>query len=69
MLSLLIFEKGSVTVQTITSRVLGEVNDGGANHRAAQACAARWTKAGQEAFIVAPLSGDDLNDVWREVVR
>jgi hypothetical protein len=54
-------------VEAIT--VLGEVNDGGANHRAAQACAARWTKAGQEAFIVAPLSGDDLNDVWREVVR
>ncbi len=49
--------------------VLGEVNDGGANYRAAQACAARWIEAGQEAFIVAPLSGGDLNDVWREVVR
>jgi putative DNA primase/helicase len=53
-------------VEAIT--VLGEVNDGGANHRAAQACAARWIEAGQEAFIVAPLSGADLNEVWREVV-
>ena len=52
-------------IEAIT--VLGEVNDGGANHRAAQACAARWIEAGREAFIVAPLSGDDLNDVWREV--
>jgi hypothetical protein len=47
--------------------VLGEVNDGGANHRAAQACAARWIAAGQEAFIVTSLTGGDLNDVWREV--
>ncbi len=47
--------------------VLGEVNDGGANHRAAQACAASWIEAGREAFTVAPLRGDDLNDVWREV--
>jgi putative DNA primase/helicase len=52
-------------IEAIT--VLGEVNDGGANHRAAQTCAARWTKAGSEAFVVAPLSGSDLNDVWREV--
>jgi putative DNA primase/helicase len=48
--------------------ILGEVNDGGANHRAAQACAARWIEAGREALIVAPLTGDDLNDVWHEVV-
>lgn len=54
-------------IEAIT--VLGEVNDGGANHRAAQACAARWTEAGREAFIVAHLSGSDLNDVWREVVQ
>jgi hypothetical protein len=47
--------------------ILGEVNDGGANQRAAQACAARWIEAGREAFIVTPLTGDDLNDVWREV--
>lgn len=47
--------------------ILGEVNDGGANHRAAQACAARWIEAGREAFIVTPLIGDDLNDVWRQV--
>lgn len=54
-------------IEAIT--ILGEVGDGGANHRAAQACAARWIKAGQEAFIVQPLVGDDLNDVWREAVR
>jgi putative DNA primase/helicase len=47
--------------------ILGEVNDGGANHRAAQACAARWIEAGRDAFIVMPVSGDDLNDVWREI--
>ena len=47
--------------------VLGELNDGGANYRASQACAARWVEAGREAYIVAPLTGDDLNDVWREV--
>jgi hypothetical protein len=54
-------------VQAIT--VLGEVGDGGANHRAAQACAARWIEAGREALMVTPLVGGDLNDVWREVVR
>jgi putative DNA primase/helicase len=54
-------------IEAIT--ILGEVGDGGANHRAAPACAARWIKAGQEAFIVQPLVGDDLNDVWREAVR
>jgi hypothetical protein len=54
-------------IEAIT--VLGEVNDGGANQRATQACAARWIEARREAFIVAPLSGGDLNDVWREVVR
>jgi hypothetical protein len=52
-------------IEAIT--VLGEVNDGGANHRAAQACAARWIAAGREAFIVTPRVGGDLNDVWREV--
>jgi hypothetical protein len=54
-------------IEAIT--ILGEVNDGGANYRAAQACAERWIAAGQEAFSVAPLVGGDLNDVWREVVR
>ena len=48
--------------------MLGEVGDGGANHRAAQACAARWIEAGRDAFMVAPQVGGDLNDVWREVV-
>jgi putative DNA primase/helicase len=52
-------------VETIT--VLGEVGDGGANHRAAQTCAARWVEAKREAFVVEPLVGSDLNDVWREV--
>lgn len=52
-------------IEAIT--VLGEVNDGGANHRAAQACAARWIVARREAFMVAPQVGGDLNDVWREV--
>jgi putative DNA primase/helicase len=54
-------------IEAIT--VLGEVGDGGANHRAAEACAGRWIEAGREAFLVAPLVGGDLNDVWREVVR
>jgi Toprim domain len=49
--------------------ILGEVEDRGANHRAAQVCAARWMDAGQEAFVVAPLVGGDLNDVWLEVQR
>ena len=45
--------------------ILGEV-DGGANKRAAQSCADRWIEAGREAFVVEPLVGGDLNDVWRE---
>jgi hypothetical protein len=49
-------------IEAIT--VLGEVDDGGANHRAAQACAARWIEAGREALIVEPLVGRDLNDAW-----
>jgi putative DNA primase/helicase len=52
-------------IEVIT--ILGEVNDGGANHRAAQACTARWIEARQEAFMVTPLAGGDLNDVWREL--
>ena len=47
--------------------LLGEVGDGGANHRAARACAARWIEAGREVFVVEPQVGSDLNDVWREV--
>jgi hypothetical protein len=47
--------------------VLGEVDDGGANQRSAQACAARWIEAGREAFVIEPQVGGDLNDVWREV--
>jgi putative DNA primase/helicase len=49
-------------IEAIT--ILGEVGDGGANLLAAQACAARWIKAGREAFNVVPLIGGDLNDVW-----
>ena len=52
-------------VEAIT--VLGEVNDGGANHDATEACAARWIRAGREAFVVDPQVGGDLNDVWREI--
>jgi hypothetical protein len=52
-------------IEAIT--VLGEVGDGGANHRAAQACATRWINAGRGAFMVAPRIGGDMNDVWREV--
>jgi hypothetical protein len=47
--------------------VLGEVGDGGANHRSARACAARWIEAAREAFVVEPQVGSDLNDLWREV--
>lgn len=54
-------------IEAIT--ILGEVGDGGANYRAAKACAARWIDAEHEAFLVAPLVGADLNDVWREAVR
>jgi hypothetical protein len=53
-------------IEAIT--VLGEVDDGGANHSVAQRCAARWIEAGREAFVVTPLVGSDLNDVWREAV-
>jgi phage/plasmid primase-like uncharacterized protein len=52
-------------IEAIT--VLGEVGDGGVNHRAAQACAQRWIEAGRDAFIVTPQVGGDLNDLWREV--
>jgi putative DNA primase/helicase len=54
-------------IEAIT--ILGEIGDGGANNRAAQACAARWMDAGQEAFIVLPRVGGDLNDVWLKVLR
>ena len=52
-------------IEAIT--MLGEVDDGGANRRAVRACATRWIEAGREAFIVEPMVGRDLNDVWREV--
>jgi putative DNA primase/helicase len=54
-------------IEAIT--ILGEVDDAGANHRASKACAERWIEAGQEAFVVTPLVGSDLNDVWREAAR
>jgi hypothetical protein len=46
--------------------VLGETDDGGANARAAQACADRWIAAGREVFLVEPLIGDDFDAAWRE---
>jgi putative DNA primase/helicase len=52
-------------IEAIT--VLGEVGDGGANQRAAEACAVRWIEAGRDAYMVAPQVGGDLNDVWREL--
>jgi hypothetical protein len=54
-------------IETIS--ILGEVEDGGANYRAAHACAKRWTEAGREALVVWPQVGDDLNDVWQEAIR
>jgi putative DNA primase/helicase len=54
-------------IEAIT--ILGEVDDGGANYRAAQACAMRWVDAGREALIVLPRVGGDLNDVWQEATR
>ena len=44
--------------------ILGEIDDSGANHRATKVCSARWTEAGQEAFIITPLCGGDLADIW-----
>lgn len=54
-------------IETVT--VLGEVDDGGANYRAAYACAKRWRDAGREAFVIWPLVGGDLNEVWQEATR
>jgi hypothetical protein len=53
-------------IEAIT--VLGELDDGGANYRATHVCAERWVRAGKEAYVVVPLIGSDLNDVWREAV-
>ena len=50
-----------------TLSIFGEVNDGGANARAAQACAIRWQDADADILVIEPLIGGDLNDVWREV--
>jgi putative DNA primase/helicase len=47
--------------------ILGEVDDGGANLRSAQACASNWMAAGRETLMVLPLVGGDLNDLWHEV--
>jgi hypothetical protein len=54
-------------IEAIT--ILGETRDGARNDRATRACAARWMAAGQEAFAIAPLVGDDLNDVWQEALH
>ena len=51
-------------IEAIT--ILGEIDDRGANRRATHACAARWIAAGQDAFVVVPLTGGDLADIWRE---
>jgi hypothetical protein len=52
-----------------TIAILGEVDDGGANYRAANACAKRWVDAGREALVVWPQVGGDLNEVWQEATR
>jgi hypothetical protein len=52
-------------IESIT--VIGEINDGGANHRAAQECAVRWTEAGREAVVLEPIVGDDFNSVWGNI--
>lgn len=49
--------------------ILCEVGDGGVNSRASHSCISRWMAAGQEAFVVTPLVGEDLNDAWREAAR
>ena len=49
-------------IEAIT--ILGEVDDGGANRRATEQCAARWHEAGCEVLLVSPLVGKDLNDAW-----
>lgn len=54
-------------IETIT--ILGEIDDGGSNYRAAHACAKRWTEAEREALVVWPRVGGDLNDVWQEATR
>jgi Toprim domain len=48
--------------------ILGETNDGGANQRNAQECAARWMQAGREVLLVEPLIAEDMNAAWREAV-
>jgi hypothetical protein len=47
--------------------ILGEVDDGGKNYEATQACSARWIGAGRQVIGVVPVAGDDLNKVWNEV--
>ena len=46
--------------------ILGEIDDGGANHRAAERCSVRWMRSAREVFVIAPLSAGDLADVWGE---
>jgi hypothetical protein len=50
-----------------TLSILGEVNDGGANARATQACAIRWQEAYADILLIEPLIGGDMNDLWRGV--
>ena len=52
-------------IEAIT--VVGEINDGGANHLAALELAARWTEAGREAVALEPIVGDDFNAVWGSI--
>jgi hypothetical protein len=45
--------------------ILLETDDDGANERAAQECARRWTEASREVLLVTPLLVGDMNDVAR----
>jgi hypothetical protein len=45
---------------------LGEIDDDGANHRAAERCSVRWMRSARKVFVIAPLSAGDLADIWRE---
>lgn len=48
--------------------IVGEINDHGANEKAARECGKRWAAAGCEVKWLEPFGGDDANDVLRKVM-
>ena len=52
-----------------TLRIAGEVNDHGANRKAAKQCAERWLAAGARVMWLEPEGADDANDVLLEQAR